>query len=93
VQSANYLIRDSLSGTVQAIVGQCKTLTTLTAIVRLPLIFRGVATSASGIQMLEVIENINYRIGVNATQELSLVTGKFGWVWRAEKDTTLTWKK
>jgi hypothetical protein len=43
--------------------------------------------------MLEVIENINYRLGVNATQELSLVTGKFGWVWRAEKDTTLTWKK
>jgi hypothetical protein len=42
--------------------------------------------------MYEVRKNINNRLGVSATTALGLVTGKVSWVWRAEKDTTLTWK-
>lgn len=92
MQSANYLIRDTLSGTVQAIVERCKTFTTLSAIGKLPVILRGIVVLGPGVYMYEVRKNINNRLGVSATTALGLVTGKVGWVWRAEKDTTLTWK-
>ena len=92
MQSANYLISDTLSGTVQAIVERCKTLTTLSAIGKLPVILGGIVVLGPGVYMYEVRKNINNRLGVSATTALGLVTGKVSWVWRAEKDTTLTWK-
>jgi hypothetical protein len=90
---AEYLIRDGISEAVKAIVERCKTLTSLAVISSAPLIPLSFPTSVAELQMWVVIEYIEVRLGVSATQALNLVPGMFSLVWRAKNGTTLTWEE